>query len=319
MARNRTGDVYGKVLTRFWEDGDIRALSHEDQRILLYLFTNKHRTIAGCYRLPLAYAMEDLGLERGPIVEAFTTSLTPWMIWDPDTQEVWVKNLAAVNMDWSRVEPFPTPDPNRKRKEDNRIPALTKAMGVVASPMLCRLWSEWYRSWGIKVPSFPVPERRGSPLQAPSEVLPTPSEANSSSSSNTSSNSNPQQPREETALERTLFSRLPLTGGSRWTVTEFLESLPPSQNRVSWVGRLNGYLDGNDLPGRKPVSPEAVVTACRDWDAVSNNWSPAFFRKCVLRAQSDLEAVRAPPSKSGTTRDARTLGVAQRFAEGEHG
>ncbi|WP_064746789.1 hypothetical protein [Lysobacter antibioticus] len=58
--------LYGKVYAKFWESEDMRALSDDGRMLALYLLTCKHRTIAGCFRLPDGYASEDLqwGFER---------------------------------------------------------------------------------------------------------------------------------------------------------------------------------------------------------------------------------------------------------------
>jgi len=57
---------YGKVHTSFWSSASIRSLSEDARTLAFYLLTNPHGTIAGVFRLPDGYVMEDLqwGLER---------------------------------------------------------------------------------------------------------------------------------------------------------------------------------------------------------------------------------------------------------------
>lgn len=52
---------YGKVHASFWSSRTIRALSNDGRLLALYLITCQHATIAGVFRLPSAYAAEDLG------------------------------------------------------------------------------------------------------------------------------------------------------------------------------------------------------------------------------------------------------------------
>lgn len=51
---------YGRVRVSFWTDPAIRALSDDAKALLLYLNTCEHNTIIGAFRLPLAYACDDL-------------------------------------------------------------------------------------------------------------------------------------------------------------------------------------------------------------------------------------------------------------------
>lgn len=51
---------YGKVYTAFWSNEDIRAMSEDARMLALYLMTCPHGNMLGCFRLPDAYAADDL-------------------------------------------------------------------------------------------------------------------------------------------------------------------------------------------------------------------------------------------------------------------
>jgi hypothetical protein len=57
---------YGKVYTAFWTSEDVRGVSEDARMLALYLMTCQHGNMLGCFRLPNAYAAEDLqwGIER---------------------------------------------------------------------------------------------------------------------------------------------------------------------------------------------------------------------------------------------------------------
>lgn len=51
---------YGKVYTAFWTSEDARGFSEDGRLLSLYLMTCPHGNMLGCFRLPDAYAAEDL-------------------------------------------------------------------------------------------------------------------------------------------------------------------------------------------------------------------------------------------------------------------
>lgn len=57
---------YGKVYTAFWISEDARDFSEDGRMLSLYLMTCPHGNMVGCFRLPNAYAADDLkwGNER---------------------------------------------------------------------------------------------------------------------------------------------------------------------------------------------------------------------------------------------------------------
>ena len=51
---------YGKVYTAFWADPSMRAMSEDARTLALYLLTCPHGNLIGLFRLPDAYAADDL-------------------------------------------------------------------------------------------------------------------------------------------------------------------------------------------------------------------------------------------------------------------
>lgn len=66
MARD-----YGKIESGFWTNPRVRALSEDAQRLLLYLFTNKHSTGSSAYMVSMGYMTDDLSWTPERINKAF--------------------------------------------------------------------------------------------------------------------------------------------------------------------------------------------------------------------------------------------------------
>ena len=62
---------YGKVYTAFWTSDDVQAMTEDERTLALYLLTCPHGNMLGCFRLPNAYASEDLKWAIERISEGF--------------------------------------------------------------------------------------------------------------------------------------------------------------------------------------------------------------------------------------------------------
>ena len=62
---------YGKVHSAFWTSDDARALSEDGRALALYLMTCPHGNMLGCFRLPNAYASDDMQWGSERVSEAF--------------------------------------------------------------------------------------------------------------------------------------------------------------------------------------------------------------------------------------------------------
>lgn len=62
---------YGRVYSSFWQSPEIRALDEDARTLAIYLLTTPHGNLIGCFRLPDAYAAEDLQWEIARVSEGF--------------------------------------------------------------------------------------------------------------------------------------------------------------------------------------------------------------------------------------------------------
>lgn len=62
---------YGRVYSSFWQSQDIRELSEDGRTMAIYLMTCPHANLIGCFRLPDAYAADDLQWSSERVREGF--------------------------------------------------------------------------------------------------------------------------------------------------------------------------------------------------------------------------------------------------------
>lgn len=62
---------YGRVYSSFWQSPEMRALPEDARTLALYLLTTPHGNLLGCFRLPDAYAAEDLQWLPERVAEGF--------------------------------------------------------------------------------------------------------------------------------------------------------------------------------------------------------------------------------------------------------
>lgn len=63
---------YGRVYSAFWQSPETRAFSEDGRTLALYLLTSPHANLIGCFRLPDAYAAEDLNWASERVSEGFS-------------------------------------------------------------------------------------------------------------------------------------------------------------------------------------------------------------------------------------------------------
>lgn len=87
-------ESYSRVAGRFWID--TKTWGERNQRVALYLLTNKHRTMEGLYYLPLGYLCEDLGLAPNVAREAVAFIESQAMVaYDDEAQVVFLRAALA--------------------------------------------------------------------------------------------------------------------------------------------------------------------------------------------------------------------------------
>lgn len=89
---------YGIIYTSFWTDDDAQALTEGAQRLFCYLLTGPHTTAAGCFRLPIAYASEDLKVQPERLRERFKELLRkPFAYHCEETGWVFIPHFLKFN------------------------------------------------------------------------------------------------------------------------------------------------------------------------------------------------------------------------------
>lgn len=89
---------YGRVYSAFWQSPEIRALPEDGRTLALYLLTCPHANLIGCYRLPDAYAADDLQWTVERVREGFTKlQESGWLARDLATQWVVVSKYTKWN------------------------------------------------------------------------------------------------------------------------------------------------------------------------------------------------------------------------------
>lgn len=62
---------YGRVYSSFWQSAETRTYSEDGRILALYLLTSPHANLIGCFRLPDAYAADDLQWPSQRVCEGF--------------------------------------------------------------------------------------------------------------------------------------------------------------------------------------------------------------------------------------------------------
>ena len=174
--------TYCRVLPSFWSDPKVkRRLSKEQKYLLLYFFTSPHTNLIGLYYLPLTYAEAETGLAAAEIREWIEGPLTPFVSYDPETEEILVHRAARHQIG------------EELKERDNRTKAVERILRDTHSADLVARFRELYPDWHLNTPApaappagpsappeEPQPEGPPSPLGSP---LPSPLVSLSSSSS----------------------------------------------------------------------------------------------------------------------------------------
>jgi hypothetical protein len=89
---------YGRVHTTFWSSDTLGPLSDDARYVALYLLTCPHGHMAGVFRLPLAYAVDDTGWTidrlRGALIELASAD---WLARDEKSGWTWIKKFLQWN------------------------------------------------------------------------------------------------------------------------------------------------------------------------------------------------------------------------------
>lgn len=151
---------YGKVHTSFWSSDTLRGASDDARLLALYLLSCSHSNMAGCFRLPLAYAVEDLGWDSERLSNGFKTL----------SELGWVKRCDKSGWTWiCKFHIWNKPDNPNMRK------AIGKLIDFVPGSVFFKadLSSSWGFSETVSKPlgntpsPSPVPSLSPSPSDLP--------------------------------------------------------------------------------------------------------------------------------------------------------
>lgn len=92
---------YGKVFCAIWASDDFRSLSEDGRALALYLLTCQHCTAVGTFRLPDAYAADDLQWSAERVSKGFAELLANGFA-TRDERSKWV--CIAKFLDWNPIE-----------------------------------------------------------------------------------------------------------------------------------------------------------------------------------------------------------------------
>jgi hypothetical protein len=165
---------YGKIHASFWTSGTIRALSEDGRTLAAYLLTSPHTNMLGCFRLPVAYACDDL---RWPVerFEIAFNNLAEHGFATIDSSSSWVVILKFLK--WNAFE-----NPNVGK-------AAAKIFAQIPDDCMAkRGLADRLREYGKHFPeallcpfetvcgtvSIPFPNRLPNPIETVSEGFPKP-------------------------------------------------------------------------------------------------------------------------------------------------
>lgn len=92
---------YGRVYSAFWQSEEVRSMSEDGRTLALYLLTSPHANLIGCFRLPDAYAADDLQWPIGRVSEGFSELVAKGFI-SRDEGSKWV--LISKYLLWNGFE-----------------------------------------------------------------------------------------------------------------------------------------------------------------------------------------------------------------------
>lgn len=99
---------YGVVFVEFWNNPDIQLLSDQAKLLALYLLSNRHGTMLGCYQISLMYVGADLVWSPEKVSQAVSELLTMgFMAYDEKYGWVFIINF----LKWNEIQ-----NPNQAKK-----------------------------------------------------------------------------------------------------------------------------------------------------------------------------------------------------------
>lgn len=102
--------IYRNVSLTFWEDNKVvDDFTPEDKYFLLYLLTNPHTNLIGCYEVSIKQMSNELGIEKSKVEELLTRmeKVHKVIFYAGETKEILIKNWHKYN--WTKSEKLKKP------------------------------------------------------------------------------------------------------------------------------------------------------------------------------------------------------------------
>lgn len=120
---------YGKVHTSFWSSDTLAGLPDDGKFLALYLLTCAHGNMAGVFRLPIGYVIEDTGWTSERLNNGFETlSEAGWIRRCQRTGWTWIRNWSR----WNKAD-----NPNQQKSIDklvDQVPSTVPFHAELMSP-----------------------------------------------------------------------------------------------------------------------------------------------------------------------------------------
>lgn len=93
--------IYRNVHLNFWTDDKVEEMVKDEKYFFLYLLTNPHTNLIGCYQLTIRQIMNETFLSENEILELFENfAIYEIAKYDKNTKEIFIKNWNKYN--WTK-------------------------------------------------------------------------------------------------------------------------------------------------------------------------------------------------------------------------
>lgn len=97
--------IYRNISLTFWEDNKVvDDFTYKDKYFLLYLLTNPHTNLIGCYEISIKQMSNELGLDKSEVEELLTRmeQVHKVILYAEETKEILIRNWYKYN--WTKSE-----------------------------------------------------------------------------------------------------------------------------------------------------------------------------------------------------------------------
>jgi hypothetical protein len=118
---------YGRIHINYWTSPDIIGLSPETKLIGAYILTCPHGNMIGCFRLPIAYVVDDLAMGYEAVSEGFRNLCDKGFV-THDSAVSWL--LISKFLKWNPID-----NPNQGKAAAKQVDAVPRNSSVYAPLM----------------------------------------------------------------------------------------------------------------------------------------------------------------------------------------